>query len=158
MLKSWGRKELSTLGLHSTQMSLRVTKAVHTVNETLRGQTGDQEGVTDLRFTHSHSGERCSGGTERRGEQRPERHRRNRKETAGGGEEQTQSGVPKEEATPGCVWKRCCKESGKMNLRGRRRPRALYSDLIYSFDKHLGPPAMFQALTQFLPWGALRLG
>ena len=42
----------------------------------IAGADGGPGGVTDLRFTHSHSGERCSGGTERRGEQRPDRQAR----------------------------------------------------------------------------------
>lgn len=45
----WGAKIMGPEGTFHPgppqhQMSLRVTKVVHTVNETLRGQTGDQEG------------------------------------------------------------------------------------------------------------------
>lgn len=96
------------------------------------------------------------GGRERRGEQMPERQVGNKEWTEGrrgGGHSQgsTWRGPrrkPHQDAGRRGVAKKADRSESWTKI------KSLCLDLIYSFDKCLGPPAVFQALS----WGVLRLG
>lgn len=118
---------------------------LHTVNETLRGQTGSRRGQRPEVYLFPQWGE-VLAERERSRVQRPEIQEGNGEETAGRWGRQTRdTGLQRGSHTTLGVEEVSLRTQEDESKRGAKT-KSLCLDLIYSLDKHLGPLAMLQAL------------
>lgn len=154
-LNSRGQKEISTLSLHGTQMSPKVTMAfAHCERDTV-GADGDHNGRSAGVYPNPRWRAVLGvwvGGTE--GDRRGQRGKRraNREGTEGGrgrhGQGSTQGarrnphqagsgrGIAKDQKGESISW---------------MKTNSLHLQFVHSFNKRSGPPAVFWALTQWSP-------